>query len=114
MDEIAHKVLSWQLKACSQGSSRAINQSQTEAGTITHNPKEINETFKQFYVNLYKSELPEDLTVILTFLSNAELPKLDQEEQKNLDLIEIEKALITLRFNNSLGRTVSSRNFIKN
>lgn len=105
LGEKAHKVLSWQLKA--EESSRTINQIQNEAGNITHNPKEINETFKQFYVNMYKSELPEDLTTINAFLSNIELPKVDQEEQENLDLPftskEIEKDLISLRSNKSPG-----------
>lgn len=105
LGEKPHKVLSWQLKA--EESSRTINQIQNEAGNITHNPKEINETFKQFYINLYKSELPEDLTTKDALLSNVELPKLDQEEQENLDLPftskVIEKALISLQSNKSPG-----------
>lgn len=43
------------------------------------------------------------------FLSNFDLAKLNQEEQKNLDLTftskEIEKALTSLRSNKSLGET---------
>lgn len=57
------------------------------------------------YINLYKSELPEDLTTKDALLSNVELPKLDQEEQENLDLPftskVIEKALISLQSNKS-------------
>lgn len=75
LGERAHKVLSWQLKK--EESSKTINQIEDEHGCITQNPKEINETFKKFYVDLYKSESPEDLSMIDTFLNNIELPKLN-------------------------------------
>lgn len=105
LGEKAHKVLSWQLKK--EESLKTINQIENEQGFITQNPKEINETFKNFYVNLYKSESPEDLSTIDTFLSNIDLPKLNQEDQRDLDLPftskEIEKALSSLQSNKSPG-----------
>lgn len=60
LGEKANKVLSWQLKK--EESSKTINQIEDERGSITQNPKEINKTFKKFYINLYKSESPEDLS----------------------------------------------------
>lgn len=84
-----------------------INQIEDENGCITQNPKEINETLKKFYINLYKSESPEDLSTIDTFLNNTELPKLNQDDQRYLDspftLKEIENALATLQSNKSPG-----------
>lgn len=105
LGEKAHKVLSWQLKK--EESSRTINQIEDENGCITQNPKEINETFKKFYVNLYESESPEDLSTIDTFLNNIDLPKLNQDDQRYLDSPftpkEIENALGTLQSNKSPG-----------
>ncbi|KAF3854330.1 hypothetical protein F7725_022385 [Dissostichus mawsoni] len=66
LGEKAHKILSWQLRK--EESSRTINAIQTEAGSVSHNPVEINDTFKQFYANLYTSESPEDLTKMDEFL----------------------------------------------
>lgn len=107
MNWVRKLIKSWPGNYRAEESSRTINSIQNEAGNTTHNPKEINKTFKQFHENVYESELPEDLTTIDTFLSNIELPKLDQEEQKNLDLPftskEIEKALVSLRSNKSPG-----------
>jgi len=105
LGEKAHKILSWQLRT--EESSRTINAIQTETGAISRNPAEINDSFKQFYTNLYTSESPEDLSKIDEFLSIIELPKLSHEDQKNLDLPftqkDIEKALCSLRPNKSLG-----------
>ena len=74
---------------------------------MSHNPVEINDTFKRFYANLYTSESPEDLTKIDEFLSTIDLPKLGQEDQNKLDLPntqkEIEKALGSLQSNKSPG-----------
>lgn len=105
LGEKAHKVLSWQLKK--EESSKTINQIEDERGCITQNPKEINETFKKFYVNLYESESPEDPSTIDTFLNNIDLPKLSQDKQRYLDSPftskEIENALATLQSNKSPG-----------
>lgn len=102
--ERAHKVLSWQLKA--EESSRIINAIQTDTGSVSYNRMEINDAFKQFYTDLYTSELPKDLAKIDEFLSTTELPKLDQEDQE-LDSPftpkEVEKALSSLQSNKSPG-----------
>lgn len=105
LGEKAHKILSWQLKT--EDSSRTINSIQTNTGTVSYNPTEINDTFKEFYTKLYTSESPEDLNKIDEFLSTIELPTLSQEDQNNLDLPftqkEIEKALSLLQSNKSPG-----------
>lgn len=105
LGEKAHKVLSLQLKA--EESSRTINAIQTEASLISYNPTEINDAFKHFYSNLYKSELPSDLTHFDNFLSKIELPKISEEDQKILDLpftqAEVTKALNSLQSNKSPG-----------
>lgn len=69
LGEKAHKILSWQLKA--EETARNINAIQTETGSISYSPTEINDTFKHFYSKLYKSELPQDLTHIDNFLSKV-------------------------------------------
>lgn len=45
----------------------------------------MNNAFKQFYANLYRSELPEEPTKTDEFLSNIQLPEPRQEEQMNLN-----------------------------
>lgn len=84
-----------------------MNAIQTDAGSVSCNPTEINDAFKQFYTDLYTSELPKDLAKIDEFLSTIELPKLDQEDQEKLDLPftpkEVEKALSSLQSNKSPG-----------
>lgn len=49
--------------------------------TLHMTQNKINTTFKEFEVNLYTSESPEDLTTKDKLLSNIELPKLDQEDK---------------------------------
>lgn len=105
MGEKAHKILSWQLKA--EETANNNNAIQTETGSISYSPTEINDTFKHFYSKLYKSELPQDLTHIDNFLSKVELQKICEEDKKNLDLpfmqAEIIKALNSLQSNKSPG-----------
>lgn len=79
LGEKAQKVLAWQLKK--EETQRAINSIETENG-VTGNPKEINDCFKNYYSALYKSESPDDLGMIDSFLSNDELPRLTKEEQE--------------------------------
>ena len=50
LGEKAHKILSWQLRK--EETSRTINSIQTETGSVSHNPTEINDAFKQFYTHL--------------------------------------------------------------
>lgn len=57
--------------------------------------------------NLYKSELPDDVTHIDNFLSTIKLSKINDEDRKNLDLpftqAEINKALNSLKSNKAPG-----------
>jgi len=111
LGEKAHKILSWQLRK--EETSRTINSIQTETGSVSHNPTEINDAFKQFYTHLYTSEPPENLSNIDDFLSMIELPKLGQEDQNSLDLPftqkEIEKAMGSLQANKLSGSVDEGR-----
>ncbi len=82
-----------------------INSIQTETGSVSFDPIEINDTFKQFYTCYNTSESPENLSKISEFLSTVELPKLGQEDQSSLDRPfaqkETEKALGSLQANKS-------------
>lgn len=77
LGEKAHKIISWQLKK--EESFRTINSIQTETGLLSYNPREINDTFKQYYTQLYTSEPPENMKSVDDFLSTIELPKLSKE-----------------------------------
>jgi len=62
---------------------------------------------KSFDINIYKSESPADLSTIDTLLNNIELPKLNQDNQRDLDSPftskEIKNALSALQSNKSPG-----------
>lgn len=105
LGERAHKVLSWQLK--SEQASRTINAIKSNTGRISYKPKDINEAFKQFYMNLYESQSVGDLNKIESFLSQLDLPNLNLEEQGGLNApfnqVEIGEALLSLQVNKSPG-----------
>ena len=105
LGEKAHKILSWQLRR--EESSRTINSIETDTGSVSYNPTEINDSFRQYYTQLYTSEPPESLSKIDDFLSTIDLPKLGQEDRNSLDLPftlkEIEKALGSLQAGKSPG-----------
>ena len=115
LGEKAQKVLAWQLKA--EEASRAINSIETENGNVTGNPKEINDCFKNYYSTLYTSEFPDDPSMIDSFLSNIDLPKLTEEEQEEISSPltpkEIEKAISSLNSNKSPGEDGFSLEFYK-
>ncbi len=49
------------------------------------NPIEINNTFKNYFLNLYTSESPESNSVMLEFLDNVDIPTLNSEQKTYLD-----------------------------
>lgn len=49
------------------------------------NPIEINNTFKNYFLNLYTSESPESNSVMLEFLDNVDIPTLNSEQKTCLD-----------------------------
>ena len=75
--EKAGKLLAWRIKALH--GERAINKIQNNAGNITSDPKEINESFKTFYNHLYKSEPPGDPKTQSVFLDGIHFPFLSEE-----------------------------------
>jgi hypothetical protein len=54
LGEKTHKVLAWQIKA--EENSRTINSIETQNGQVSHNPEEMNDSFKQYYSKLYTSD----------------------------------------------------------
>ena len=105
LGERSHKVLAWQLKT--EQAAKIINAIRINPNKITYKPLEINEAFKHFYSKLYQSESQNEVDEIDNFLSQINLPKLNLEEQKGLDLPftikEIEEALGSLQSNKSPG-----------
>ncbi len=45
-------------------------------------PKEINDTFKEYYSNLNSSEFPEDTSNMLMFLDDLNIPKMYLEQKE--------------------------------
>ncbi len=52
---------------------------------MTQLTKEINDTFKEYYTNLYSSEFPEDTSNMLIFLDGLNIPKINLEQKENLE-----------------------------
>lgn len=63
--ELGEKAHKNQLKK--EESSRTINSVQMETGSGSYNPTEIIGAFKQFYIHVYTSEPPENLSNIDEF-----------------------------------------------
>lgn len=59
--------------------------SQLSNGDVTSEPREINDTFKQFYSNLYQSEIPLNQDRCDCFLGKLELSLLPEAECINLE-----------------------------
>ncbi len=71
--EKASRLLAHQIKH--QSASRLIPQIRNRSQQLTMDPKEINDTFKEYYSNLYSSEFPEDTSDMLMFLDGLNIPK---------------------------------------
>lgn len=82
LGKIAHKVLAWQLKHDEQ--KRTINAINT-GNAETYIPVEINDAFKQYYIELYTSQASTDSTQMDSLLSLIHLPCLSEEDRLNLD-----------------------------
>ncbi len=72
--EKAGRLLVHQIKC--QSTSRLIPQIRNRSQKLTMDPKEINDTFKEYYTNLYSSEFPEDTSNMLMFLDGLNIPKI--------------------------------------
>ena len=84
LGERSYKILAWQLKT--EQAAKIINAIRINPNKITYKLLEINETLKIFYSKLYQSESQNDVGEIEIFLSQINLPRLNLEEQKGLDL----------------------------
>ena len=83
LGEKAHKVLAWQLKT--EESKQTINAIETRSKVITHNPTEINEAFKKYYMDLYTSQAHGDLSKMDSFLFSIDLPCLSEEDRESME-----------------------------
>ena len=81
--ENAGHLLAHQLKA--KSSDQLISIIRKTPQELTIDPKEINNTFKTFYSELYTSEFPEDTSSMLNFLETLNTPTIAQEQRDNLE-----------------------------
>lgn len=84
-----------------------ISSIKSSAGIITTEPKQINETFRVFYSNLYKSESQPEQNRCNDFLKKLHLPRLATTASTLLDshisLKELKKAALAMQMNKSPG-----------
>lgn len=89
------KLLAWRIKKIQ--TDRAINSIFLENGEKTVDPLEINNIFKLYYENLYKSEIDNNLEGQNNFLDKITFPKLSEETrsdlENNLSIEELSEAL---------------------
>ncbi len=76
-------------------------------GQIVTDPKQVNETFRTFYSNLYQSEIQLDRDKCQNFLSQLDLPQLPVTDSMQLDapisLEELKAAALDMQRNKSPG-----------
>lgn len=74
-----------------------IDATRTTSGSITHDPDDINNTFRSFYSHLYTAESIPNLTALKSYLSELNLPSLTNSEAEQLEvpltLSELKEAL---------------------
>lgn len=83
MNDKPDKLLARQLRGIQ--AKRMINKIKTNTGSITTDPKKINECFREYYENLYSSKITADTARISDFLSALHLPKLCASAQAELN-----------------------------
>lgn len=52
---------------------------------LTIDPQEVNNTFKEYCSKLYTSEFPQDTSYMLEFLENLNVPKITQDQSRDLE-----------------------------
>ena len=101
----AGRLLAHQLK--SRSASQSIPQIRESSGTLTTDPKSINNAFMAFYSQLYTSEAPEDDSSLLDFFSKQTIPQISPEDCCSLDqtltLGEISSAIQLMQSGKSPG-----------
>jgi len=79
----AGRLLASQLKGLT--ASRLITQVYDSSGSLTKNPSDINYVFFSYYSNLYKSEPPQDDSIMDSFLDGLNFPQIDVAVADDLD-----------------------------
>lgn len=115
LGEKPHNLLSRQLKQMQ--SSRAIYQIKSSSGhTLTH-PKMINDRFREFYSEVYKSQGNIDKEKMKAFFARIQLPQLSEEAIEVLDadltLTELNSAISSFATNKAPGPDGFSMDFFK-
>ncbi|KAL0146580.1 hypothetical protein M9458_058211 [Cirrhinus mrigala] len=62
-----------------------ISSIKSRDGSILSEPSQVNATFRDFYAELYSSEVPHNQTAYDSFLEDLQLPKLSEVDSANLD-----------------------------
>ena len=83
LGEKAGKLLAWRTKKIQ--SDEAINSIQMSSGRVTVDPVEINDSFREYYHHLYKSECPENIEERNSFLNQLQFPQISDDAKKELD-----------------------------
>lgn len=81
--EKAGRLLAHQFKA--KSTSQQISQIKNVSDDVTVIPSEINDTFRDYYSNLYKSESPTNNTDMEKFLDGLIFPNIDNGQERRLD-----------------------------
>ncbi len=110
--EKAGCLLAHQLK--SKSVSRLIPSVRKSQQELATDPQEINKTFKNYYLNLYTSDFPQDTSHMTEFLESLDIPTLEQDDtetlEKPLDTQEKEAAIKAMQTGkNPRARWLSSR-----
>lgn len=103
--EKAGRLLAHQLK--SRTASQQIKQIRTSSGELTIVPSVINDTFKNYYSNLYTSEASNTDTYRTEFLDNLEFPSITPDKANIMDqplkISEITDAIKLMQSNKAAG-----------
>lgn len=78
-----HKLLARQLRKLEN--DKTIHKIRTKSGIQCTTSKDINNSFKEFYSNLYTSDPCIDLQAMDKFLNKCKLPSLNQDERDSLN-----------------------------
>lgn len=79
----AGRLLALQLRQ--QSAEQMIPEIDTGAGSVSRNPRAINDQFKQYYSALYQSEVDIDPSEFHSFLDSLDVPKLAPDAQSTLE-----------------------------
>lgn len=103
--EKAGKLLAWWIKKIQ--SERAINNIKTPSGKVTVDPSEINDSFRQFYENLYTSDCCHTSEEQDLFLDQLQFQTLTEDTQqeldRNLSIEEISQAIQSINSGKAPG-----------